>query len=122
MDLGVRDETPSTSGALQAWKNTYLKTIKHTNETVNYNMVLMSGGYMEMTYDQERTYFRGNCLPYDTIDMFQMMVDIALEPKTMLSANVAKMKNRQSQNLQKHLLKYDPFKDANSLLLKTAFG
>lgn len=53
IDVGVRDETPYTSGSLLALKNTYLKTLKHTNETVNYNMVLMSGGYLEMNYDQE---------------------------------------------------------------------
>jgi hypothetical protein len=46
-----------------------------------------------MDYDQERTYFKGSCIEYDTIDMFQVMVDIALEPKTVMSANVAKSKN-----------------------------
>ena len=53
----------------------------------------MSGGSFVMDYDQERTYFRGHCLEYDTIDMFQMMVDIALEPRSVMAANVAKSKN-----------------------------
>jgi len=70
IDVGTRDETPETSGALLALKNTYLKTLKHTNETINYGMIQMSGGAMEMDYDQERTYFRGHCIQYDTIDMF----------------------------------------------------
>jgi len=39
MDVGTRDETSETSGALLALKNTYLKTLKHTNETVNYGMI-----------------------------------------------------------------------------------
>jgi len=30
----------------------------------------MSGGGMTMDFDQEKTYFRGHCLEYDTIDMF----------------------------------------------------
>lgn len=51
MDVGTRDETAETSGALLALKNTYLKTLKHTNETINYGMIQMSGGAMKMDYD-----------------------------------------------------------------------
>jgi processing peptidase subunit beta len=93
MDVGTRDETAETSGSLLALKNTYLKTLKHTNETINYGMIQMSGGAMTMDYDQERTYFKGHCIEYDVIDMFQMMVDIALEPRSVLAANVARSKN-----------------------------
>jgi processing peptidase subunit beta len=39
MDVGTRDETAETSGSLLAIKNTYLKTLKHTNETINYGMI-----------------------------------------------------------------------------------
>jgi len=39
MDVGTRDETAETSGSLLALKNTYLKTLKHTNETINYGMI-----------------------------------------------------------------------------------
>jgi len=39
MDVGTRDETSETSGSLLALKNTYLKTLKHTNETINYGMI-----------------------------------------------------------------------------------
>ena len=70
VDVGTRDETHETSGSLLALKNTYLKTLKHTNETINYGMIQMSGGDMSMDYDQERMYFKGHCLEYDTIDMF----------------------------------------------------
>ena len=103
-------------------KNTYLKTLKHTNETINYGMIQMSGGAMQMDYDQERTYFRGHCIEYDTVDMFQMMVDIALEPRSVLAANVARYKNHKSHDLHKHLGKYDPFADNQENLLKTAYG
>ena len=120
--MGTRDETPETSGACCALKNTYLKTLKHTNETINYGMIQMSGGDMTMDYDQERTYFKGHCIEYDTIDMFQMMVDIALEPRSVLAANVARSKNRKSHDLAHHLSKYDPFADSQELLLRTAYG
>jgi len=59
MDVGTRDETAETSGAMLSLRNTYLKTLKHTNETMNYNVIQMSGGNLTMDYDQERTYFRG---------------------------------------------------------------
>ena len=49
-------------------------------------------------------------------------MDVALEPKSVLSANVAKSKNRKSHDLAKHLHKYDPFSDNNELLLRTAYG
>ena len=82
----------------------------------------MSGGNMTMDYDQERTYFRGNCVEYDVIDMFQMMVDIALEPRSVLAANVARSKNQKSHDLFKHLARYDPFANRQELLLRTAYG
>lgn len=85
-------------------------------------MIQMSGGDMTMDYDQERIYFKGHCLEYDTIDMFQMLVDCALEPRSVLAANVARSKNKKTHDLYKHLHKYDPFSDNNELLLRTAFG
>ena len=51
INVGTRDETEETSGSLLALKNTYLKTLKHTNETINYGMIQMSGGDMQMNYD-----------------------------------------------------------------------
>ena len=122
MDVGTRDETMETSGALLALQNTYLKTLKHTNETINYGMIQMSGGAMTMEYDQERTYFRGHCIEYDVTDMFQMMVDCALEPRSVMAANVARSKNQKSHDLHHHLSKYDPFAANNDLLLRTAYG
>jgi predicted Zn-dependent peptidase len=82
----------------------------------------MSGGDMTMDYDQERMFFKGHCLEYDVVDMFQMLVDIALEPRSVLAANVARSKNRKTHDLHKHLHKYDPFSDNNDLLLRTAYG
>jgi processing peptidase subunit beta len=39
IDVGTRDESKETSGSLLALRNTYLKTLKHTNETINYGMI-----------------------------------------------------------------------------------
>ena len=75
-----------------------------------------------MDYTQENMYFKGHCLEYDTIDMFQMMVDIALEPRSVLAANVARSKNKKSHYLAHYLHKYDPFSDNQELLLRTAYG
>lgn len=122
IDVGTRDETAATSGSLLALKNTYLKTLKHTNETINYGMIQMSGGSMTMDYDQEKTYFRGHCIEYDVIDMFQMMVDLALEPRSVLAANVARSKNEKSHALFNHLAKFDPFAQQQEMLLRTAYG
>jgi len=77
---------------------------------------------MTMDYDQEKTYFRGNCIEYDVIDMFQMMVDLALEPRSVLAANVARSKNGQSHALFNHLCKFDPFAQQQEMLLRTAYG
>ena len=82
----------------------------------------MSGGDMTMDYDQERTYFQGNCIEYDTIDMFQMMVDLALEPRSVLAANVARSKNQKSHDLHNYMSKYDPFSNNKELLMRTAYG
>jgi len=54
--------------------------------------------------------------------MFQMMVDIALEPRSVLAANVAKAKNQKTHDLEHHLAKFDPNHDNAELLLKTAYG
>lgn len=122
LDVGTRDETAESSGSLLALKNTYLKTGKHTNETLNYGTIQMSGGDMQMDYDQERTYFKGHCIEYDVIDMFQVLTDIAFEPRTLMAANVARVHNQKSHDLQNHLNKFDPFAGNQELLLRTAYG
>lgn len=50
------------------------------------------------------------------------MVDIALEPRSVLAANVARSKNRKSHDLNNHLHKYDPFSNNQDMLLRTAYG
>ena len=75
-----------------------------------------------MDYDQETMYFNAACIEYDVTDIFQVLVDLAYEPKSSLAANVAKMKNRKSHELAHHLAKYDPFSNTTDTLLRTAYG
>jgi len=122
LKTGVRDETSETSGACLALKNTYLKTIKHTNETINYGMIQMSGGETGMEYDEENLFYKTSCFEYDAVDMFRMIGDMAFEPRSMLSSNVAKDKNKFSYKLHKHLGAYNPFQDNPQRLMTTAYG
>ena len=89
LDVGARDETAETSGSLHSIKVTKYKTALQTNETVNYGMVQMSGGKYDMTYDREVSFYKLSCLDHDVVDLFSMMADCALEPRSILAANVA---------------------------------
>mmetsp|Transcript_27235 Transcript_27235/g.20383 ORF Transcript_27235/g.20383 Transcript_27235/m.20383 type:complete len:106 (+) Transcript_27235:400-717(+) len=82
----------------------------------------MSGGKLTLEYDREFMYFSGNCIEYDVVDMFQLLVDVALEPRSVMAANVARSKNRKSHDLLHHLHKYDPSMSNKDLLMRTAFG
>lgn len=88
LNVGSRDETQQTSGSCLAIKNTYLKTLKHTNETINYGMIQMSGGEAEMEYDEETIWYNTFSQEYDATDMFRMIADCAFEPRSFLASNV----------------------------------
>jgi len=122
IDVGSRDETHENSGSLLALKNTYLKTLKHTNETINYGMIQMSGGECEMDYDEESIYYKANCFEYDVTDVFRMLGDLAFEPRSILAANVAKDKSRSHFKLRHHLGHYNPFGNNPQNFLTTAYG
>ena len=51
-----------------------------------------------------------------------MMVDLALEPRSVLAANVAKSKNKKSHDLYKHFHHYDPSSYNKDMFLRTAYG
>jgi predicted Zn-dependent peptidase len=102
LDVGTRDETNGESGALLSMKNTYLKTILTTNETINYGMVQMSGGSSAMLYDQETSQYRASCLAHDVVDIHNMISDCALEPKNVVAANVGIEKSKHSHKLEGH--------------------
>jgi processing peptidase subunit beta len=109
LNVGSRDETAETSGSCLALKNTYLKTLKHTNETLNYGMTQMAGSETKMEYDEESIFYHTYAFDYDVTDMFRMLADMAFEPRSIMNANVAKDKNRLFFELQHHLGHYNPF-------------
>lgn len=51
-----------------------------------------------------------------------MMVDCALEPRSVLAANVAKSKNQKTHDLTNFMHKHDPFSFDEQNLLTTAYG
>lgn len=119
VDVGTRDEAKEESGSLLALKNTYLKTILSTNETINYGMVQMSGGSSMMTYDQETSLYRASCLSHDAVDIFSMISDCALEPKSVVASSVGMMKNQHTHGLE---AVHDSGAEFTSLLARTAYG
>jgi processing peptidase subunit alpha len=119
LDVGTRDETHETSGALHSIKQTYYKTVLNTNETINYGMVQMSGGQFEMDYDHENAYFKANCLQHDVVDIFNMMADCALEPRSVVAANAAMDKMHFQHELEAYLKTGHLINDT---LFQTAYG
>lgn len=79
----------------------------------------MSGGSFEMDYDQESTYFQASCLSHDVVDVFSMVADCALEPRSVLAAQVGQSKNEDSHKLDAFLKTGEAF---NENVFKTAFG
>jgi len=119
LDVGTRDETELESGSCLSMKNSYLKTILTTNETINYGMVQQSGGSSAMVYDQETSQYRASCLAHDVVDIFNMISDCALEPKNVVACNVAIEKNKHSHGLETVHNTGIAFRDA---IGRTAYG
>merc|ERR1711935_222383 len=119
LDVGTRDESNYESGSLLSMRNTYLKTILTTNETINYGMIQMSGGSSAMIYDQETSQYRASCIAHDTVDLHNMISDCALEPKNVVAANVGIEKNKHSHKLEGHADSGVSFRDTVS---RTAWG
>ena len=90
-----------------------------TNETVNYGMVQMSGGDFEMNYNHESTYFKAHCLAHDVVDIVSMMADCALEPRSVVAANVAIEKNQGTHKIEDIVQSGEKF---NELVFKVAYG
>ena len=79
----------------------------------------MTGGKFEMEYDQETAYFSVNCLGHDVVDILRMMTDCALEPKSVVAANVAQNKNKNTHKLEELIQTGEEF---NNFIFSTAFG
>lgn len=90
--MGSRDETAETSGATHSIFLTPYKSMRTTVDTVNYGMVEMSGGKYSCNFDRERIWYKFQCLPHDVVDLFNMMMDCAFEPRNHLTCNAAMSK------------------------------
>jgi len=53
----------------------------------------MAGAKFEMDYDQESTYFGAHCLAHDVVDVFGVVADCALEPRSVLASEIGAYKN-----------------------------
>lgn len=72
-----------------------------------------------MDYNQETTYFKGSCLNHDVVDIFNMMADCAVEPRSVVAANVAIQKNKDSHALDS---KINTGEDFNNNIFRSAYG
>ena len=75
-----------------------------------------------MTYDQEKTYLKCNCIEYDAPDMLQVLLDCAFEPRSALAASIGRAKNKKMQQLTNQMAEIDPFSDTTEMLMRTAYG
>lgn len=119
LGVGSRDETPETSGSLHSMQITRYKSSLVTNETVNYGMVQMSGGSYDMSFDREVLSARTSCLEHDVVDIFSMMADCVLEPRSLLAANVALEKLPHSH---KRVRASQAHHDLDDLVMSNVFG
>jgi len=60
----------------------------------------MSGGNFTFQFDRENSIYTARCLPHDTLDIFRMMTDCALEPKNFNTANVGQEKVKASYKVK----------------------
>lgn len=89
LNVGTRDESKKTSGAIHSIQTTYYKSFANTNETINFGMVQMAGAEYSMKFDRESMWYLASCLSHDAVDIFNMMADTALEPRNFNSTGVA---------------------------------
>lgn len=72
-----------------------------------------------MNYNQETAYYAAHCLEHDVIDIFTMITDCALEPKSHIQADVAMWKNSETHKVDE-LMGFG--EDFNNSIFKIAFG
>lgn len=119
LGVGSRDETPETSGSLHSIQLTRYKSSLVTNETVNYGMVQMSGGSYDLSFDREVLSAKASCLDHDVVDIFSMMTDCVLEPRSLLAANVALEKLPQAHKRVRAANKHH---DLDDMVMSNVYG
>lgn len=79
----------------------------------------MSGGHFRMNFNRENIWFNASCLAHDTVDLFNMMTDCALEPRNFNSVSVAMNKLPFSLKSKANSNEWNEFSD---LLFSSVFG
>lgn len=74
---------------------------------------------MNCEFDQESTYFSAHCLAHDAVDVFGVLADCALEPRSVVASEVGAYKNAETHKLDAFLKTGESFNDA---IFKTAYG
>lgn len=72
-----------------------------------------------MDYTREDALFKAHCLSHDVVDIFNMMSDCALEPRSVVTASTAQEKNKATHSFEKQLGVGESFDDQ---IFETAFG
>lgn len=119
IEVGSRDEDAAESGATHLSSTVYYRSFFNTVETINFGMVQMSGGRYQCGFDRERIWYKFQCLPHDVVDVFRMMVDCALEPKTHVTVGNAQYKLEASHKFHQTACSHFLFTD---LVMQSVFG
>lgn len=119
IEVGSRDEEPSESGASHLSSSVYYRSFFNTVETINFGMVQMSGGKYSCGFDRERIWYKFQCLPHDVVDVFRMMIDCALEPKTHVTVGNAQYKLEASHKFYQESRSHFLFTD---LVMQSVYG
>jgi len=82
----------------------------------------MSGGDFLMDYDQERSYFKTQCMSHDASEIFKVISDCALEDRTEMAVNIAKIKTKKQHTATERKNKEAPLENAVPLIMGTAYG
>jgi len=119
VDLGVRDETRETSGSLLTLKTSFNDTVLSINPGYN-DLVLNSGGELDMEYDQESTYVKANCLAHHVNDIFDTMAQSILKPISTPAGNIAVDRIKQEYQMMEQMGAVG--EDLNDSIMRTAYG
>ena len=41
-------------------------------------------------------FFKENCIEHDAVDIYKMLVELATEPRSVMAANIARVKNKRA--------------------------
>lgn len=81
-------------------QNIQFDTSLKRDAALNLGSIQVSGGQLQMSFNQESIYFQAKCLEYHFSDMLEMLIDQATEPRADVVVELGELK-RQTQLLTK---------------------